>query len=78
MIGKDLEQAVQEVCLHSVCMIRSQCTSEQRKGAEWLLTVGVRYLATQGIKVNPVAYDLYMSVGLDKLEVVLPRRKAYM
>lgn len=77
MISKDLEESVQEVCRQSVLILRTEGPGERRKGAEWLLTVGVRYLNTQGVRVNPAVYEMYRQIGMDEVELVLPRRKGY-
>jgi hypothetical protein len=73
----DLESAVQLTCHRAVRVLQSDCTSEKRKGAEWLLTVGVRYLQTVGVKPDALMFDMYRKVNMDAVEVVLPRRKGY-
>ena len=70
-----LEESVRDMTESAAAILRSSSSEESRRGAAWLLTVGVRYLQSQDHSVDLKVFDLYLQHGVDRVEMILPRRQ---
>jgi hypothetical protein len=62
-----LDESVQAMCRNAALVLQSDSSDTVKDDAEWLLAVGVTYLQTRLLVIEPSLYDLYKKIDLKKL-----------